>query len=79
MHWLWLIIVGAIVGALGRFLHPGRDPMGWILTIVLGVVSLIIAGIIFDSTALQIIVGIIIAAVLLVIWSRVAANRTSTA
>jgi uncharacterized membrane protein YeaQ/YmgE (transglycosylase-associated protein family) len=79
MHWLWLIIVGAIVGALGRFLHPGRDPMGWILTIVLGIVSLLIAGLIFDSGVLEFIVGIIIAAVLLVIWSRVAANRTSTA
>jgi uncharacterized membrane protein YeaQ/YmgE (transglycosylase-associated protein family) len=79
MHWLWLIIVGAIVGALGRFLHPGRDPMGWILTIVLGIVSLLIAGLIFDSGFLEFIVGIVIAAVLLVIWSRVAANRTSTA
>jgi uncharacterized membrane protein YeaQ/YmgE (transglycosylase-associated protein family) len=79
MHWLWLIIVGAIVGALGRFLHPGRDPMGWILTIVLGIVSLLIAGLIFDSGILEFIVGIVIAAVLLVIWSRVAANRTRTA
>jgi uncharacterized membrane protein YeaQ/YmgE (transglycosylase-associated protein family) len=78
MHWLWLIIVGAIVGALGRLLHPGSDPMGWILTIVLGIVSLLIAGAIFSSTLLQIIVGIIIAAVLLVIWSRIAANRTRT-
>ena len=76
MHWIWLIIVGAIVGALGRLLHPGRDPMGWILTIVLGIVSLIIAGVIFSSGVLQFIVGIIIAAVLLVIWSRVAARTT---
>ncbi len=74
MHWIWLIIVGAIVGALGRLLHPGRDPMGWILTIVLGIVSLIIAGLIFSSGVLQFIVGIIIAAVLLVIWSRFAAR-----
>ena len=78
MHWIWLIIVGAIVGALGRLLHPGSDPMGWILTIVLGIVSLIIAGLIFSSGVLQFVVGIIIAAVLLVIWSRVAANRTRT-
>jgi uncharacterized membrane protein YeaQ/YmgE (transglycosylase-associated protein family) len=76
MHWLWLIIVGLIVGALGRLLHPGRDPMGWILTLVLGVVSLIIAGLIFSSGVLQFVVGIIIAAVLLVIWSRVAARST---
>jgi uncharacterized membrane protein YeaQ/YmgE (transglycosylase-associated protein family) len=78
MHWIWLIIVGAIVGALGRLLHPGSDPMGWILTIVLGIVSLVIAGAIFSSTVLQFVVGIIIAAVLLVIWSRIAANRTRT-
>jgi uncharacterized membrane protein YeaQ/YmgE (transglycosylase-associated protein family) len=78
MHWIWLIIVGAIVGALGRLLHPGSDPMGWILTIVLGIVSLVIAGAIFSSTVLQFVVGIIIAAVLLVIWSRIAANWTRT-
>jgi hypothetical protein len=52
--------------------------MGWILTIVLGIVSLIIAGLIFNSGVLQFVVGIIIAAVLLVIWSRIAANRTRT-
>jgi uncharacterized membrane protein YeaQ/YmgE (transglycosylase-associated protein family) len=46
MHWIWLIIVGAIVGALGRLFHPGPDPMGWIVTIVLGIVSLIIGGLI---------------------------------
>ena len=78
MHWIWLIIVGAIVGALGRLLHPGSDPMGWILTIALGIVSLIIAGLIFSSGVLQFVVGIIIAAVLLIIWSRVAANRSRT-
>lgn len=73
MEWIWLIIVGAIVGALGRFLHPGRDPLGWILTIVLGIGSLLIAGVIADGFW-QFVLGIIIAAVLLVIWSRVAAR-----
>jgi len=72
MHWVWLIIVGLIVGALGRALHPGKDPMGWILTLVLGVGSLIIAGLMFSNGVLDFIVGIVIAAVLLAIWSRVA-------
>jgi uncharacterized membrane protein YeaQ/YmgE (transglycosylase-associated protein family) len=79
MHWIWLIIVGAIVGALGRLLHPGRDPLGWILTIVLGIVSLLVAGAIFDNGFLEFIVGIVIAVVLLVVWSRLAANRARTA
>jgi uncharacterized membrane protein YeaQ/YmgE (transglycosylase-associated protein family) len=49
MHWIWLIIVGAIVGALGRFFHPGSDPMGWILTIVIGIASLLVAGAIISG------------------------------
>jgi uncharacterized membrane protein YeaQ/YmgE (transglycosylase-associated protein family) len=72
MHWVWLIIVGLIVGALGRALHPGKAPMGWILTLALGVISLIIAGLIFSNGVLEFIVGIVIAVVLLVIWSRMA-------
>ena len=67
MEWIWLIIVGAIVGALGRFINPGRDPMGWIVTILLGIASLIVAGLIFDG-ALQFIVGVVVAIILAVIW-----------
>jgi uncharacterized membrane protein YeaQ/YmgE (transglycosylase-associated protein family) len=72
MHWVWLIIVGLIVGALGRALHPGKDALGWILTLALGVVSLIIAGLIFSNGVLEFIIGIVIAAVLLALWARVA-------
>ena len=31
------IIVGLIVGAIARFLMPGKDPGGWIVTILIGV------------------------------------------
>ncbi|MGV8941468.1 MAG: GlsB/YeaQ/YmgE family stress response membrane protein [Lysobacter sp.] len=30
---------GAVIGMLARFIKPGADPMGWILTIVLGIVG----------------------------------------
>ena len=49
MHWIWLIIVGAVVGILGRFLHPGRDPMGWLLTIGIGVASVLIVGLLIGG------------------------------
>ena len=77
MHWIWLIIVGAVVGALGRLFHPGVDPMGWILTILIGIASLVIAGIIFNSTALQFIVGVIVAVILVALVGRLFANRGS--
>ena len=35
--WLYIIFIGFIVGVLARFLKPGRDGMGIILTILLGI------------------------------------------
>lgn len=33
------IIIGLIVGAIAKFLMPGKDPGGWILTILIGLVG----------------------------------------
>src|ERR1044072_593025 len=80
MHWVWLIIVGALVGALGRLFHPGRDPMGWIVTILIGIASLVIAGVIFSSGWLEFLVGIIVAVILVAIVGRLfGEGRTRTA
>jgi uncharacterized membrane protein YeaQ/YmgE (transglycosylase-associated protein family) len=75
MHWVWLIIVGAVVGALGRLLHPGRDPMGWLLTILIGIASLVIAGLIFSNGAVEFIVGIIVAVILVWLVGRFMSGR----
>ncbi len=34
---LWTIVVGLIVGAIARFIMPGEQKMGWILTGLLGI------------------------------------------
>lgn len=31
------LLVGLVVGAIAKFLMPGPDPGGWIMTIVLGI------------------------------------------
>ena len=36
---LGAIVIGAVIGALGRLLLPGRQAIGWILTIVVGIVA----------------------------------------
>jgi len=36
------IIGGAVIGILARFFKPGADPMGWILTILLGIAGAIV-------------------------------------
>lgn len=36
------IIFGAIIGALARLVIPGKQQMGWLITIVIGVVGALI-------------------------------------
>jgi uncharacterized membrane protein YeaQ/YmgE (transglycosylase-associated protein family) len=36
---LGAIVIGAVIGAVGRLLLPGRQAIGWILTIVVGIVA----------------------------------------
>jgi uncharacterized membrane protein YeaQ/YmgE (transglycosylase-associated protein family) len=78
VHWIWFIVVGAIIGALGRLLHPGRDPMGWLLTLAIGIVSMIIAAAI-SSGWLAFIIGVIVAVVLIALVSRVRGDGTAVA
>jgi uncharacterized membrane protein YeaQ/YmgE (transglycosylase-associated protein family) len=41
---LGTIIVGLIVGAIARFVMPGEQKMGWIMTCLLGIAGSIVAG-----------------------------------
>jgi uncharacterized membrane protein YeaQ/YmgE (transglycosylase-associated protein family) len=40
------ILVGLVIGALARFVMPGEQKMGWILTILLGIGGSMVAGLI---------------------------------
>ena len=42
--WLYIILVGFVVGLLGRFFMPGNNRMGCLLTIVLGIAGAVVAG-----------------------------------
>ena len=46
MSFIWWLIVGLIAGALARLIMPGRDPMGIIATILLGIVGSVIGGLV---------------------------------
>jgi uncharacterized membrane protein YeaQ/YmgE (transglycosylase-associated protein family) len=38
------IVVGAVAGVIAKLLMPGKDPGGWILTILLGIVGAMVGG-----------------------------------
>jgi uncharacterized membrane protein YeaQ/YmgE (transglycosylase-associated protein family) len=43
-HLLGWLLFGLIVGAIAKFLMPGRDPGGWIVTILLGIAGSFVGG-----------------------------------
>jgi len=55
MSFIWMLIVGLIVGVLARLILPGREdalpegPLGWLLTAILGIVGAFIGGLIARS------------------------------
>jgi uncharacterized membrane protein YeaQ/YmgE (transglycosylase-associated protein family) len=44
--WLYWILLGLLAGTLAKFLVPGRDPSGCIITVLLGMVGAFIGGVI---------------------------------
>ena len=63
------IILGIVAGFIARALMPGRDPMGFLLTMAIGIVSLLVAGLI-SSGWVAFAIGIVIAIILVALVSR---------
>lgn len=42
--WLGWIVIGGLAGAIGKFLMPGDDPGGFIVTILLGIAGAVMMG-----------------------------------
>ncbi len=80
-----LLIVGLIAGALARLLVPGRDPIGLLGTIVLGVLGSFLGGVVLNlveyhkvfthSIRLTGIIGSVIGAVILLIFYRLSGHE----
>jgi uncharacterized membrane protein YeaQ/YmgE (transglycosylase-associated protein family) len=41
---LWTLIIGLVVGAIAKLLMPGKDPGGFIVTMLIGVAGALLAG-----------------------------------
>ncbi|AMO79475.1 MULTISPECIES: GlsB/YeaQ/YmgE family stress response membrane protein [Pseudomonas] len=75
------IVIGLIVGLIARFLKPGDDSMGWIMTILLGIGGSLLAtyggqalGIYQAGQAAGFIGAVVGAVILLVIYAFVKKN-----
>jgi len=46
MGFVWTIVLGFVVGVIAKLLHPGKENMGFIMTILLGVAGSFLAGVV---------------------------------
>jgi uncharacterized membrane protein YeaQ/YmgE (transglycosylase-associated protein family) len=75
-------VAGLVIGALARLILPGKQSMGWILTMVIGVISAIVGGLIWnaifpDNEGIAWIGSLLVALVIIVLYERVVSNRES--
>jgi uncharacterized membrane protein YeaQ/YmgE (transglycosylase-associated protein family) len=84
MHYLWVAIIGLVVGALAKLIMPGKDPGGIIITMLLGIAGSFLAtflgrtmGMYQEGQAAGFIMSLIGAIVLLLIY-RLFKSRTAT-
>lgn len=80
MELLTFILVGLIVGAIARLLMPGRDPIGILGTILVGIVGAIAGGYLWralfgETQGVEWIGAILVAMALLWIYRRMTIGR----
>ncbi|MDQ4143545.1 MAG: GlsB/YeaQ/YmgE family stress response membrane protein [Actinomycetota bacterium] len=83
---LWVILVGIIVGMLARLLMPGRDPIGFVMTAVIGIAGALIGTYLWDEVIFKdsdnegvaILAGVVVAMILLFLYRQMTYGRNRT-
>jgi uncharacterized membrane protein YeaQ/YmgE (transglycosylase-associated protein family) len=79
---VYLVLVGLVVGALGRLAVPGKDPMPIWLTILVGLVGAFAGGAIAVMIGLDagwiFILSVLVATLIVIAYRRIVHKRTVT-
>lgn len=85
MHILWTCLVGLVVGIVAKFLMPGKDPGGLIITMLLGIAGAFVAtylggmlGWYAEGSGAGFIMSVLGAMLLLIVY-RLVRKRTASA
>ncbi len=81
-NWFWWILIGGLAGLIARAIMPGRDRIGCLLTILLGIGGAVVAALIGNLLGLggdgdrsSLISAIVGAVIILAIYRMVAGRR----
>lgn len=81
------LLIGLLAGFIARALVPGPDPMGWLGTMILGIIGSFVGGTLaallfggtLDVSAAGLVGSIIGAIIVLLIWRAMGGQRTRVA
>ncbi len=83
MHFILFLIFGLVVGALARLIVPGREPGGWVVSMLLGVVGSFAGGMLGRALGMYqegepagFVMSLIGAIILVVGYHAIASRRT---
>lgn len=75
---VWTIVLGFVIGVIAKLLHPGKENMGFIMTVLLGMAGAFLAGVIGQflgwyqaGEGAGFIASVVVAIVLLVIYGKI--------
>ncbi|WP_291994592.1 GlsB/YeaQ/YmgE family stress response membrane protein [Candidatus Accumulibacter sp. ACC003] len=74
---IWTIVLGFVIGVIAKLIHPGRENMGFLVTVVLGIAGSLAAGVVGQflgwyraGEGAGFIASVIMAVILLVIYGK---------
>ncbi len=81
---IWTIVLGFVIGLIAKLIHPGKENMGIIMTIMIGIAGSLLAGIIGQflgwykaGEGAGFIASVIVAIILLVIYGNIKGKTSS--
>ncbi len=81
---IWTIVLGFIIGLIAKLIHPGKENMGLIMTIILGIGGSFLAGVIGQAIGWYkagegagFIASVIVAILLLVIYGKIKSKASA--
>jgi uncharacterized membrane protein YeaQ/YmgE (transglycosylase-associated protein family) len=84
MEFIWMLLIGLIVGAIAKFIMPGNDPGGIIVTMLIGIVGALLAGFLgralgwyTQGEPVGFIASVVGAILLLILYRLFTKNRTA--
>lgn len=82
---VWTIVLGFVIGVIAKLLHPGKENMGFIATVLLGIAGSFLAGVVGQALGWYqagegagFIASVVVAIILLVIYGKVRSGGSAS-